>query len=669
MLVREMGESGAVVEELLSLCLQRISMEQSAMNTELELLEMVKSFETIRRRCFTAESELKKYKELLVKSDVAKAALDVKLKHVRNQLDLEMQKRLRVERDFQYLQRQMQLMCDILVQDSKSSSCLNDEQKSLLATFEQKSQASNVHRTSKRLSVIDESSFLSHSDISYDKTDDDVDLDSTIIKPLRSRARERRRSSMGVVSAANGTMGKRLRANVSTEIQAQVQDLETVVKTSVLTPESTQIQLVVGISQDKQDLNPGVRPDQNLTIADADQTSVWSPSEETLEAETVTHTEAFFRTNSGSSTFSTNICSRSPRRSNQTASNNVNNRGNSAAAGKHVFFSKTVIRPELCYCCGKRMRFGKAVVKCRNCRVVVHPECQSKCPLSCSPTGPPTPGSQAKLRAQIKAGSFESFCPLERPRIPLLVVECISEIERRGLKERGLYRVPGGDRALKELRERFLAGKTALSLGKVEDVHVVCGLLKDFLRKLPEPLITFRLHPRFMEAAEIEDEGGTVRIYAALSELPLANKDTLAYIMLHLHKVMLSAECHMDHSNLCRIFGPTLIGHGMAEPSPTTIMRDTAFQHKVMSRLFLIPVDYWKRVLSQTEHTPTPAPSAVSGTPSSEVPTRLFKPLTSPELNLYKNRQGSITKRLRNLGHAGNVGRAEPSRRFFTSPS
>ncbi|XP_055078448.1 rac GTPase-activating protein 1 [Periophthalmus magnuspinnatus] len=673
-----MGESRAVVEELLSLCLQRISLEQSSMNTEMEFLEMTKSFESMRRRCFTAESELKKYKELLVKSDVAKAALDVKLKHVRNQLDLEMQKRLRVERDFQYLQRQMQLMCDILVQDSKSSSCLNDEQKSLLATFEHKNQTSAVHKTSKRLSVIDESSFLSHSDISYDRTDDDVDLDSTVIKPLKSRARERRRSSMGVVSTANGSVGKRLRTNISTEIQTQVQDMmhlekevETIVKASVCTPESTQIHMVVGITQENSEQKKGSRPSLELAAVDADQTSVWCPSEETLEPETVTRTEDFFRTNSSSSTFS-NICNRTFI---QTPCKTDCNMNNNTTGTKHVFISKTVIRPESCYCCGKRMRFGKAVVKCRNCRVVVHPECKSKCPVGCSSMGPTAPGSQTKPGTN-KPGSLESFCPVGRPRVPLLVVECISEIERRGLKERGLYRVPGGDRAVKELRERFLSGKTSLNLGKVEDVHAICGLLKDFLRKLPEPLITFRLHPRFMEAAELEDESGTVILYKAISELPPPNKDTLAIILLHLHKVMASAECHMDHGNLCRVFGPTLIGHALAEPSPTTIMKDTASQHKVMSRLLSVPVDYWKRVLSQTEQTPTSAPSLANGTPTCVKTTnqdegmcRLFKPLTSPELSSYKNRQGSITGRLRNLGHAGNVGRGDPSRRFFTSPS
>lgn len=54
---------------------------------------------------------------------------------------------------------------------------------------------------------------------------------------------------------------------------------------------------------------------------------------------------------------------------------------------------------------------------------------------------------------------------------------------------------------MKELREKFVCGKNPLMLHKVEEIHAVCGLLKDFLRKLKEPLVTFKLHRRFMEAA------------------------------------------------------------------------------------------------------------------------------------------------------------------------
>ena len=67
--------------------------------------------------------------------------------------------------------------------------------------------------------------------------------------------------------------------------------------------------------------------------------------------------------------------------------------------------------------------------------------------------------------------------------------------------QKGLYRVTGGERAVKELRERYISGKGALMLNKVDEVHVVCGLLKDFLRKLKEPLVTFKLHRTFMDAA------------------------------------------------------------------------------------------------------------------------------------------------------------------------
>jgi len=53
---------------------------------------------------------------------------------------------------------------------------------------------------------------------------------------------------------------------------------------------------------------------------------------------------------------------------------------------------------------------------------------------------------------------------------------------------------------VKELRERFLQGKTP-PLRKVHDVHVLCGLLKDFLRRLREPLVPFSLHRTFMQAS------------------------------------------------------------------------------------------------------------------------------------------------------------------------
>lgn len=54
---------------------------------------------------------------------------------------------------------------------------------------------------------------------------------------------------------------------------------------------------------------------------------------------------------------------------------------------------------------------------------------------------------------------------------------------------------------MRELKEKFLRAKNVPLLSKVDDIHAICGLLKDFLRSLKEPLLTFRLNKTFMEAA------------------------------------------------------------------------------------------------------------------------------------------------------------------------
>lgn len=69
------------------------------------------------------------------------------------------------------------------------------------------------------------------------------------------------------------------------------------------------------------------------------------------------------------------------------------------------------------------------------------------------------------------------------------------------------------------------------------DIHVLCGVLKDFLRSLKEPLLTRALFGAFALAADLtKDEESLSMMFEAIAELPDANKDTLAYLMLHLRK-------------------------------------------------------------------------------------------------------------------------------------
>ncbi|KAM9487000.1 rac GTPase-activating protein 1 isoform 2-T2 [Clarias gariepinus] len=732
-----MGEE--FIRELLSLCLHRLALEQNS-SSELEFIEVVRNFEVVRKKWLHAELELKKYKELLMKSDVARAALEVKLKHARNQVDVEIKKRYKVEADYQYLERQMLLMTEILAQDSKSNACLNEEQRSMLANFHHRGANITQHR-GKRLSVIDESSFLSHSDISYDRTDDDVDLDSpAVVKPLKSRPREKRRSSMGPIGALplqkRGRLGGRSGDLLS--VRPSEKEVEaTVVTASVTTPDNGgQIHMVIDITQETAEPTR-TRADPLPPVSD--QTSVWAHSEITevdmaipmdetcAEPQVPLSVQPFVNTNIQNANIqqnanvqnaniqpnanvqnaniqqNANVQNANIQQNGYVQNANVQNANIQQHANiqnanvqyniiQHIFLPKTVIRPETCSPCRKRIRFGKVAVKCRDCRVIAHPECKHLCVEKCSPS---TQGAVQSTKV-----TLESFCPSSPPRIPPLIIQCVKEIERRGLEERGLYRVPGGERAVKELRERYLSAKGPLLLQRVDEVHVVCGLLKDFLRKLQEPLVTFALHKTFMEAAELaDDDNSSAMMIQAIGELPQPNRETLAFLMLHLQRVTLSPQCQMDQNNLARVFGPTIIGHGMAEPSPLTIMRDTNTQPKVVLRLLSLSPDYWNGLLTAAgdqhgSHTPSERVQpgshthperdqlissvvrsniSKSTTPSADRD-RMFKPVTSPELSKYSRTPGgsSFKGRIKTLGSAFNnttKPKPEPAKKkFFTSP-
>lgn len=212
--------------------------------------------------------------------------------------------------------------------------------------------------------------------------------------------------------------------------------------------------------------------------------------------------------------------------------------------------------------------------------------------------------------------------------IPALVVYCIKEIEHRGLHEVGLYRVSGSERLVKELKEKLIRGKTLPPLSKVDDINVITGVLKDFLRNLPEPLLTFQLNKPFMEAAEIQDDGNSLAVmYQTISELPNPNRDTLACLMIHLQKVSQSVDTKMDVTNLARVFGPTLVGHAVPDPDPMTILHDTNRQPRVIERLLSIPASYW----SQFAHPDNTAmDKALHGdTPDHRV--SILGPVTTPE--------------------------------------
>uniref|UniRef100_A0A672MC09 Rac GTPase-activating protein 1 n=1 Tax=Sinocyclocheilus grahami TaxID=75366 RepID=A0A672MC09_SINGR len=503
---------------------------------EPQFIQMALNFEDSRRKWLRREQELNACKEVLTKAETERGALEIKLKHARNQVDVEIRRRQKAEADCAKLDRQIQLIRELLVSEGSSNSIqLNEEQRSALAFLNARSQNPANLNTSRRLTTIDESASIL-SDISYDKTDDSLDWDSSAIRTVRLKKRQKRRSSR------NHTDGPPAAAKRSRSTVTFYQGNESLVaKTTVTVP-----------------TNGG--PIEAVTTVEA--VPYWTRS----------------------------------RRKTGNQPNGETKAGPSTPQGNggvrlHEFVSKTVIKPESCVPCGKRIKFGKISLKCRDCRVVAHPECRERCPLPCIPNMTGTP-------VKFEEGILANYVSTSSPMIPSLVVHCVNEIEQRGLHETGLYRVSGSDRVVKDLKEKFLRGKTVPLLSKVDDIHAITGLLKDFLRNLKEPLLTFRLNRAFMDAAELSDEDNSVALmYQNISDLPQPNRDTLAFLIIHLQRVAQSKDTKMDITNLARVFGPTIVGHTVPDPDPMTILQDTKRQPKVVERLLGLPVEYWSQFM------------------------------------------------------------------------
>lgn len=155
--------------------------------------------------------------------------------------------------------------------------------------------------------------------------------------------------------------------------------------------------------------------------------------------------------------------------------------------------------------------------------------------------------------------------------IPLLIQKSVAEIERRGLKVVGLYRLCGSAAVKKELRDWFERNSSAVSLSEelYPDINVITGILKDYLRELPSPLITRTLYQVVREAMTLRpppappvtpDPQLAQDTVELLSCLPPPERATLSLLLDHLSLVAsLSSSNRMTHQNLAVCFGPVLL--------------------------------------------------------------------------------------------------------------
>ncbi|XP_042326073.1 rho GTPase-activating protein 10 isoform X2 [Sceloporus undulatus] len=212
-----------------------------------------------------------------------------------------------------------------------------------------------------------------------------------------------------------------------------------------------------------------------------------------------------------------------------------------------------------------------------------------------------------------------------------VIRKCISAVETRGIDDQGLYRVVGVSSKVQRLLNLLIDAKTCnevdLENSKEWEVKTITSAMKQYLRSLPEPLMTYELHRDFiMPAKSGSPESRVNAIHVLIHKLPEKNKEMLGILVKHLANVSDHAKKNlMTVANLGVVFGPTLM-----RPQEETVaaLMDLKFQNIVVEIL----IENHDKIFQSLPDATFPEPISVSVSPPNAPPRQ-------------SRRQGQRTKR------------------------
>ncbi|PSS03233.1 hypothetical protein BD289DRAFT_478703 [Coniella lustricola] len=203
----------------------------------------------------------------------------------------------------------------------------------------------------------------------------------------------------------------------------------------------------------------------------------------------------------------------------------------------------------------------------------------------------PSQGSTAPVQESSRpvfGVSLSRLYDRDQLAVPMVVYQCIQAVDLFGLNLEGIYRLSGSLPHVNKLKSMFDTDATSPELdfrnpeNFFHDVNSVAGLLKQFFRDLPDPLLTREYYDQFIAAARHDDE--IVRrdsLHATINNLPDPNYATLRALMLHLNRVVENSSSNrMTTQNLAIVFGPTLMGGAQNRN-----IADSGFQCKVVDTI------------------------------------------------------------------------------------
>uniref|UniRef100_H2ZDR3 Rho-GAP domain-containing protein n=1 Tax=Ciona savignyi TaxID=51511 RepID=H2ZDR3_CIOSA len=139
--------------------------------------------------------------------------------------------------------------------------------------------------------------------------------------------------------------------------------------------------------------------------------------------------------------------------------------------------------------------------------------------------------------------------------IPRVMQETIGFLKENGLKTEGLFRRSASALALKDVQASYNQGTPVV----FDDPHLAAVSLKAFLRKLPEPVLTYKLYENILNITRVESDTRVRVVASLLQQLPRLNFTVLKYLFDFLALVAEnSSENKMNFNNLAVVFGPNL---------------------------------------------------------------------------------------------------------------
>ncbi|KAG9273908.1 unconventional myosin-IXb isoform X1 [Astyanax mexicanus] len=223
----------------------------------------------------------------------------------------------------------------------------------------------------------------------------------------------------------------------------------------------------------------------------------------------------------------------------------------------HSFITYQVNIYQSCDLCNSFIWGMEKACICSSCKMVCHRKCLSKIITYCSKhTSRKLECGKSTVHFGVPVGALTSS---ETP-VPVVMEMMMAHVELQGLYTEGIYRKSGSACKAKELHHLLETDPKREYLENYQ-IHTVTGLIKSWLRELPDPLMTFSLYNDFLYAVDLPKKSERLQaIYRKVEELPTPNYNTLERLIFHLVRVA-KEESHnrMSANSLAIVFAPCVL--------------------------------------------------------------------------------------------------------------